>query len=214
MRAKVTLAMIKGCPYSEGKRMAESEYTVDVRDRSGNPPPESKYSKAIKGKDTGRPAMVFVNSGELLAFDRKPGDTFTRDLDVSGLYDLSQPGNYTVQVSRFDDESKTWVKSNTVTITIVPAETAQATLSTSQIPTSHAPFSITIWLRRTTAHDPFSLDVITRNISDHTITFQPAKEPKDLLGSVYKVDVVDGGGNPPPETDFGNSIGNEDLWHR
>jgi hypothetical protein len=36
------------------------------------------------------------------------------------LYDLSKPGKYTIQASRFDDESKTWVKSNTITLTVVP----------------------------------------------------------------------------------------------
>lgn len=209
-RAKVTLTMIRSCPYSEGKRMAEFEYTVDVRDSNGNAPLESKYSKAIKGKDGGRPAMLFVDSDELPTFDRKSGEAFTRNLDVSGLYDLSEPGNYTVQVSRFDGDSKTLVKSNTVTVTVVPNEAAQSTPSGNPSPVSAAPFSVTIWLRRTTTHDPFLLDVITKNISDRAVAIQPADVPKELLGSLYKVDVVvDSSGNPAPETDLGRSIGNQ-----
>ncbi|HLY60254.1 MAG TPA: hypothetical protein VKV95_05765 [Terriglobia bacterium] len=36
------------------------------------------------------------------------------------LYDLSRPGTYTIQASRFDDQTKTWVKSNTITMRVVP----------------------------------------------------------------------------------------------
>jgi hypothetical protein len=207
VRAKVTLRIIRTCSFAEGKRTAELDYTVDVRDSNGNPPPESNYSKVIKGTYTGRPREVSVSTGDPLAFMVEPGQTFTEDLDLDNLYDLSQLGSYTVQLSRFDDESKTWVKSNTVAITVVPTGMAQPPPPTGQNPTLSAPFSVTIWLRRS-SYDPFVLDIITKNTSDHPITFQPARDEKDLLGSVYKVDVVDSSGNPPPETDFGRSIGN------
>jgi hypothetical protein len=41
-------------------------------------------------------------------------------ISVSDLYDLSKPGQYTIQVRRWDDETKTWVKSNTLTVTVTP----------------------------------------------------------------------------------------------
>jgi hypothetical protein len=39
---------------------------------------------------------------------------------ISEEYDFSQPGQYTIQLSRFDSETKTWVKSNIITVTVVP----------------------------------------------------------------------------------------------
>ena len=39
----------------------------------------------------------------------KPGQDWRNTLRVSNLYDLSTPGQYTIQVRRWDDETKTWV---------------------------------------------------------------------------------------------------------
>jgi hypothetical protein len=36
------------------------------------------------------------------------------------LYDMSRPGEYSIQVSLYDDETKTWVKSDTITVTVTP----------------------------------------------------------------------------------------------
>jgi hypothetical protein len=113
-----------------------------------------------------------------------------------------------VQLSRFDEESKTWVKSNTVTITVEPDEALQPTTTLAQNPTSPAPFSIRIWMNRRTTNASFDLDIITCDVSDHVIAVEPAKDQKDLLGAVYKVDVVDSSGKLPPETDLGRFIGN------
>jgi C4-type Zn-finger protein len=33
---------------------------------------------------------------------------------------MSKPGKYSIQVERIDDESKTVVKSNTITVTVTP----------------------------------------------------------------------------------------------
>ena len=50
----------------------------------------------------------------------KPSQDWRNTLRVSDLYDLSKPGQYTIQVRRWDDETKTWVKSNTITVTVTP----------------------------------------------------------------------------------------------
>jgi hypothetical protein len=39
---------------------------------------------------------------------------------VQEFYDMSRPGDYTIQVSHFDEETKTWVKSNALTVTVTP----------------------------------------------------------------------------------------------
>ncbi len=48
----------------------------------------------------------------------QPGGTGQIGADITRLYDLSRPGKYTVQVSRFDPDSRTTVKSNKVEIRI------------------------------------------------------------------------------------------------
>jgi hypothetical protein len=49
-----------------------------------------------------------------------PAEERTQIIVVNDLYDLRQPGQYTIQVRRWDDETKTWVKSNTITVTVTP----------------------------------------------------------------------------------------------
>jgi len=61
--------------------------------------------------------------------DLDPGtSTGNRGSRISWLYDLTKPGIYTVQVSRFigNDEKQGVVKSNTITITVVAPEPPSA----------------------------------------------------------------------------------------
>ena len=50
----------------------------------------------------------------------KPWETMTDRVNVSKLYDLTQPGRYTIQFQRLDPETKTFVKSNEITVTLRP----------------------------------------------------------------------------------------------
>ena len=53
-----------------------------------------------------------------------PGKMFKMGIDLKRLYKITEPGTYTFQVSRYDDVSKTEVKSNTVTIVVTePSQT-------------------------------------------------------------------------------------------
>ena len=76
--------------------------------------------QAIEGKDTwdGKSSLVVAYSAWNAHV--KPGATFEDHVDLTSIYDLSQPGKYTVQVQRTDAVSKTLVKSNTVTVTVTP----------------------------------------------------------------------------------------------
>jgi hypothetical protein len=56
------------------------------------------------------------SSGELL----EPGKTVELEQVVPDLFDLSQPGRYTIQAHRSDGTLGGIVKSNIVTVTIVP----------------------------------------------------------------------------------------------
>lgn len=53
-----------------------------------------------------------------------PGESTSRDSQITALYDLSKPGKYTVQVSSqaSSDEKDGVIKSNVITITVLPAE--------------------------------------------------------------------------------------------
>jgi hypothetical protein len=49
-----------------------------------------------------------------------PGPIFAMTIDLTRLYEINQPGEYTLIVSRFDEDSKTIIHSNTLTINILP----------------------------------------------------------------------------------------------
>jgi hypothetical protein len=90
-----------------------SEFHMDIRDSQGNkarlrnPPPSPPY----KQEDL----PLHSTRGSFLG----PGTSVDWDVDVTDLYILSDPGKYTIQ-AQYDDKSKSWVKSNTITITITP----------------------------------------------------------------------------------------------
>jgi hypothetical protein len=55
--------------------------------------------------------------GFVIAVD---GPTPPVRLDLKRLYEIEEPGVYTLYVSRLDENSKTTVRSNTLTLNIVP----------------------------------------------------------------------------------------------
>jgi len=99
----------------------ELDYTVSVLDRSGHEAPETKYLRALRGEDASDPGetttLVVARSFGLR--DVKPGETFRSSIDLGKLYDL-QPGKYTIQLERIEEETHPVVKSNTITVTVAP----------------------------------------------------------------------------------------------
>jgi len=61
-----------------------------------------------------------VASGSLFPVTYPPGKMFTVTIDLKRLYEIKEPGVYTLVVSRFDENSETTVRSNTLTLDIVP----------------------------------------------------------------------------------------------
>jgi hypothetical protein len=88
----------------------DPNYVFDVRDASGNPVPKKVHK---------HPELA---TGHAVFRSLKPGESVTDEQDISGLDDLSQPGQYAIQVSRrtSDKEKDGLVKSNTITITVTP----------------------------------------------------------------------------------------------
>ena len=66
---------------------------------------------------TGKPTMVVTHGGGPRLV--KADGTLTDTIDLNKLYDL-QPGKYTIQVERLDEDGKTVVKSNTITVNVTP----------------------------------------------------------------------------------------------
>jgi hypothetical protein len=98
----------------------ELHHDVEVRDDKGDLVPEMEYHQKLKGRLPATPGKAppppIVGSDIFVTM--KPGETRNDDLTISKLYDLSKPGKYTIQVSRFDETAKAVVKSNTITVNV------------------------------------------------------------------------------------------------
>jgi hypothetical protein len=107
-----TLAFIRspGPAPEEGFR-----YQVEVRNAKGQPPPPSAQARALKNKTT----ATFESR---YAYSLKPGESFVDQIDVTKLYDMTEPGTYTISVVRevppAQNLGKGRVKSNSVVVTV------------------------------------------------------------------------------------------------
>jgi hypothetical protein len=90
------------------------DYELSVWTGQGN---RVKHKRRAWADKAGR-HHTRIRGGSGYAAYLEPGQTLKGEVDVSESYDLSQPGKYTIQASRYDYETKTWVKSNTITITV------------------------------------------------------------------------------------------------
>ena len=137
----------------------------------------------------------------------KPGESRSDICDVGVWYDLSQPGTYTIQAR--DGTAlgqKAWVKSNAVTVTVVPAGTSVSESSRSPSQALGPPFSLTLWISpHVTGFKPGEVyvEVITENTSNHKLFLWTERLSTEQAGSVYKVDIHDSNGMSPPEMEFG-----------
>ena len=93
-------------------------YRVDIRDTHGRTPPQARPRTWLDSN--GRRVTRTLGGVGAGVRSVKPGETMLDEYLVNDHYDLTQPGKYTVQASRLDDETKTWVKSNTITLTVTP----------------------------------------------------------------------------------------------
>jgi hypothetical protein len=97
-------------------------YKVDVRDRNGALAPEGESGRLAKIDDQAPPSLPPASpprqGGQSLRL--LPGEDWSDMIQLKDLYDIKIPGQYTIQVRRWDDETKTWVKSNKLTVTVTP----------------------------------------------------------------------------------------------
>ena len=64
------------------------------------------------------PAEVW--SGSTILLPKPPGIMFVMTIDLKHLYQITETGEYTLEVSRVAEDEKTFVHSNSVTVKIVP----------------------------------------------------------------------------------------------
>jgi hypothetical protein len=88
--------------------------SFDVRDVHGNKPPLRNPPPVVTSPGTflDKP----TGNGRGKAFG--PGESVTENDDVGEIFDMSLPGKYTIQALHFWPPDNTWVKSNTITVTI------------------------------------------------------------------------------------------------
>lgn len=98
-------------------KMADLRYPVQVRDEKGSLAPETKWGRRVRtGKDD--PGKETVQVGSYHERYVQPGETYTDGIELNGLYDLSQPGKYTVQIVKIDENGNVVFKSNVVVLTV------------------------------------------------------------------------------------------------
>jgi hypothetical protein len=85
-----------------------------VKNSNDKEVPETPYGLKVHGNEPHPlPFMGSVTMGIL-----KPGASYGEETDLAKQYDLSKPGVYTVQMLWHENETHTWMESNTITITV------------------------------------------------------------------------------------------------
>jgi len=88
-------------------------------ERNGHEVETTFFHRKITGRNRlGDPNEVYAGSS--VVFPNPPGKMFEMKIDLKRLYQITEPGEYTLHVSRYDEESKTTVDANAVTIRIEP----------------------------------------------------------------------------------------------
>ncbi len=189
-------------------------YRADVWDDNGDTLPDTRMNRILKYNLAGcsNPCpKILGGHGDYLAL--KPGETSSDQIDLTKLYDFSQPGRYHVQVERAGEDNKTWIKSNTITVTVEPSGRNQPIQldapGSALLPT----FSISI--RTATGNaaivkvgSAVALNVVTTNTTGHNIVLWAEKADREQAGVTYRVDVSDINGKPLPDTPLGRQVKN------
>lgn len=96
---------------------AELFHKVLVHDQAGKIATETRHGRRMRtGEDP--PGELTVRVDSAAPYSLRPGEVIREEATIGKLYDLRQPGKYTIQVERIDDESKTVVRSNILTVTL------------------------------------------------------------------------------------------------
>jgi Carboxypeptidase regulatory-like domain/Tetratricopeptide repeat/TPR repeat len=99
-------------------------YTAEIRDSQGT----LVKAKPLAEKRSDGTVLLRHAASSVARVRVDPGKTANNICTVYNLaddYEVTKPGKYSVQVLRYDDENKIWVKSNTISIIALPKRTGQ-----------------------------------------------------------------------------------------
>jgi len=95
---------------------ADLNFNIEVRDGQGKLAPETSFGKKLHGKDPNFQGQ----HGSILAHTLAFGASHETKTFLNKIYVLSEAGTYTVQASRRDPDANVVIKSNSVTLTVIP----------------------------------------------------------------------------------------------
>ena len=104
-------------------RQGNSTYQISIHAADGSVPddtPIGHQQKARTGVPRGAGYSMTSAATKGQRFALKPGESWTDTVMLNELYDLNKPGQYTIQVRRFDPATGTMAASNDITLTIAP----------------------------------------------------------------------------------------------
>jgi hypothetical protein len=113
LKVRTTLTNMTNHVITLRDRIRACDYPVEVRYETGNLAPETNYQRQLKCN------AKFTESRNILV-TLKPGESRDDEIILNQLFELSAPGNYSVQVSRAipKELGPEPIKSNVTTITI------------------------------------------------------------------------------------------------
>lgn len=181
---------------------AAMTYRANILDDHGNIPPDTILNRTIKYYHAGINVPHVILTDNPSSASLNPGQAFTDTIDLGTVYDLSQPGKYTVQIDRLDTAGQIEAISNTITINITPAQNGpQANAATST-----QPLSVAIQMLPSDSVSrgtQVALKIITANISDHTITLWADTADNRQGDSTYQLSIRAADGSVPADTPMG-----------
>jgi hypothetical protein len=114
----------------------ETFHGIEIKNEKGVRAPLTRYGHIAKGEtppadkpnqsqnqnaSQGGGSEGSPFTGSVVSVTIPPGGVSRDAIIANKLYDLSQPGKYSIQVNKWDGESKTMATSNTIIITVIPA---------------------------------------------------------------------------------------------
>lgn len=113
VRVEAKLTNVANDPVSFSDTIPDCDLTVTITDAKGESPPETSYKRGLKCG--GR-----LTASRNILVTLKPGESRKEEIVITRLYQLERPGSYFVQAQRQPptDPSASYVKSNTVTVTV------------------------------------------------------------------------------------------------
>lgn len=87
--------------------------------RDGRDVETTFFNRKMTGRQrSGDPDEVTAGPGTAIALAHPPGKMFEIPINLTRLYKITEPGLYTLKVSRYDEVTKTTVRSNVLTFRI------------------------------------------------------------------------------------------------